>query len=168
MLTELIRLPLSKLQIKKLASGGAIRLSHAHLSTGGDVAVVLDISTVKRILSAINRGKGLQIKLTEEELQATLDQEEKTGGGLFGSVLGLLGGGIVGDAITGTARLASRGAIGGAKMMLKPLQSLADAVIQHQGERLVGALVPNLPQGFLPVKKSSRRGQGLYAAGTHP
>jgi hypothetical protein len=166
MLTELIRLPLSKPQIKKLASGGAVRLSHAHLVEGGSskpgVPVVLDVKTAKKIISATARGKGVEIKLSGEELQANMEMG-KTGGSIFSDVLGgLMGGGVVGDVVSGTARLAKKGAV----VMMKPLQSLAEAVIKHQSERAVEALLPNLPQGFLPVKKARRtRGEGLYPPG---
>lgn len=167
MLRDLIRLRLSKDQTKRLASGKAIRLTRDQLSDGGDIPVVLEVKTIRRILSAINRGWGIQLKLNDEELQANMELESKTGGIIFGSILGgLMGGGVVGDVVSGGARLAKQGVVGSAKMMLRPRQSLADAVIQHQGERMIGALVPRLPQGFLPVKQGRKtRGEGLFPPG---
>jgi hypothetical protein len=133
--------------------------------------VVLDVKTAKKIISATARGKGVEIKLSGEELQANMEMG-KTGGSIFSDVLGgLMGGGVIGDVVSGGARLAKNGAIGSAKLIVKPLQSLAEAVIRHQGERAVGALIPNLPSGFLPVAPVAKKGRrmrlgaGLYAPG---
>ena len=111
---EIISLPFTKPEVRKLAKGQGIRLSREQLEEdlqSGGVPVALTMKQIKHIHKAREKGVGVIVRMSVDEVNnsVSLRDHELMGGNIFGDIVsGMTGGSLFGGIMGGV-----RGLMGG-------------------------------------------------------
>lgn len=112
---EIISLPLTKPEVRKLAKGMGIRLSSEQLEgdlVDGGVPVALTMKQIRHIHKARGKGVGVIVRMSADEVNHSmgLGDSGQVGGNIFGDIVsGMTGGSLFGGIMGGLSGLLGSG-----------------------------------------------------------